>query len=199
MSASRLAAAAAALTAGGAIGCLIVATARTPGFRTADYISELGVGAGSGAYRAGVLAAALGVALYAAAVRRVVLAAGLLVGSALLFVGSAAVTCTPGCPLPPYQDTTAQDVLHAGASIGALGLAGLSMLVLAARHPDTLVAAIDGFAGIVVLASMGVTGIALLLNSQGTVNGVLERLVVGGALSWLLVSGVVLAVRRPSD
>ncbi len=195
MSGSRLAAAAAAATAGGAIGCLIVATARTPGFRTADYISELGVGAGSGAYRAGVLAAALGVALYAVAVRRVVPAAGLLVGSALLFVGSAAVTCTPGCPLPPYQDTTAQDVLHATASIGALGLAGLSMLVLAARHPDRLVAAIDGFAGIVVLTSMGVTGTALLLNSQGTVNGVLERLVVGGALSWLLVSGVVLAVR----
>lgn len=198
MSVDRPAAAAASLAGAGAIGCLVVATIRTPGFRTADYVSELGVGGGSGIYRAGVLAAALGVALYAVAVRRLVLAASLLVASSLLFVGSAAVTCTPGCPLPPYQQTTAQDLIHAATSAGALGLAGLSMLVLAARYPDRLIAAACGIAGVLELGFMAATGIALLANTQGTVNGVLERCVVGAALSWLLVSGALLAVRRPA-
>jgi hypothetical protein len=198
LSGERPFAAAASLAAATAIGCLVVATVRTPGFRTADYVSELGVGGGSSVYRAGVLAAALGVAAYAGAVRRIVLAAGLLGASSLLFVGSAAVTCTPGCPLPPYQETTAQDLAHAGASAGALGLAGLAMLVLAARHPDRLVAAVCAIAGLVELGFMAATGIALLANTQGTVNGVLERCVVGAALSWLLVSGALLAVRGPS-
>jgi len=198
LSGERPFAAAASLAAVTAIGCLVAATIRTPGFGTADYVSELGVGDGSSVYRAGVLAAAIGVASYAVAVRRVVLAAGLLGASSLLFLGSAAVTCTPGCPLPPYQDTTAQDLLHAGASAGALGLAGLSMLVLAVRCQDRLVAAVCGIAALVELGFMAVTGIALLANTQGVVNGVLERCVVGAALSWLLVSGSLLAVRRPA-
>jgi hypothetical protein len=200
MAPDRWLAGAAGLAGAVAIGCLVLAAARTPGFAAVDYVSELGVGGGANRYRAGVLVAAVGVAMFGLATRRVRLAGGLLGASALLFVSSATVTCTPGCPLPPYDpDTTVQDVLHAGASAGALGCAGLAMLVLAARYPDRLVAAVCGIAGVLVVALMALTGIALLVNSKGLLGGLLERGVIGAALSWLSVAGTTIALRSSPD
>jgi len=195
-------AAAAGLAAVIAGACLSVAAVRTPGYSAADYLSELGVGAAprSALYRVAVLYAALGVGMLGGALRRVRLVSGFLLVSAALFVGSASVTCTPGCPLPPHNpDTTLRDVFHAGTSAGALGFAGLAMLALAARWPDRLVAAVSRVAGWLMVGLIAAAGTALLVQSAGLANGMLERAVVAVALGWLLVVSVAVAIRPAPD
>jgi hypothetical protein len=181
---------------------LLVAAVRTPGYAAADYLSELGVGAAPQAalYRVAVVCAALGVGLVAGALRGYRVVAASLGASAFLFVGSAAVSCTLGCPLPPHDaTTTVQDVIHAGVSAAALGCAGLGMLALAGPCPDRLVRAASRGAGWLVLVLMAATGAALLVQSHGLVNGVLERCVVAVALAWLLTVSARLATRPASS
>jgi hypothetical protein len=189
------AAAASAATVAGV--CLLVAALRTYGHTAADYISELGSDPSPRAslYRVAVLCAALAVALIAGALRAMV-ASWLLGLSAALFVGSATVTCTPGCPLPPHDAAaTLRDLIHAGVSTGALGFAGLAMVVLAYTAPDARLRRLSGIAGVLVLVLMAATGVALLIQSHGLVNGVLERSVVVVALVWLIGAGAHLATR----
>lgn len=54
-----------------------------------------------------------------------------LAGSAPLAAASGAVPCTAGCPLPPYESASHQDIAHAVASIGGFALAAVAMIVLA--------------------------------------------------------------------
>ncbi len=185
------------LVAAAAGGSLLIAAVRTPTYGAADYISELGVAPAPAAslYRLAVLGAALGVGLMAGVARRF-RAVGLLLGvSGLLFVGSASVTCTSGCPLPPYNpETTLRDVFHAGVSAGALGFAALAMLALALATQDRLVRELSRIAGWLMIVLMAATGAALLIQSEGAANGLLERAVVAVALGWLLlVSALVIA------
>lgn len=177
-------------------GCLLVAAVRTPGYGAGDYLSELGLGPQADQYRIAVLGAALGVGLLGGALRGLRLAAGLLAAGAALLVGSATVTCTPGCPLPPHNPaTTVQDVLHAGLSVGALGLLALAMLAVASGSADRLFASASRLAGGLMVVSMGGTGAALLVQSEGLANGVLERVVLAVAAGWLLGAGGLVATR----
>jgi len=51
--------------------------------------------------------------------------------AAPLAATSGAVSCTPGCPLPPFESPSQSDIVHALASIGGFGLATGAMLLLA--------------------------------------------------------------------
>jgi hypothetical protein len=191
----------AALAAAAAGACLLLAATRTPGYGPADYLSELGATPAPAAalYRLAVLGAALGAALMAGVTRWFRLVSGLLGVSALLFVGSASVTCTAGCPLPPYNPaTTARDVFHAAISAGALGFAGLAMLALAVATADPLVGVASRIAGWLMVVLMAATGTALLVQAEGAANGLLERAVVAVALGWLLLVSALVAVRPAS-
>src|SRR5262245_12157601 len=130
---------AAALTLVGTVvfGLAVVATQGPvyPGF-----VSEAGV-AGQphvAAYAWGTLAIAIGllllaVALYAAASSRyAVVSAGLCAVSAGLVTLSSSVPCSPGCPLPPFDTATTQDLVHGGASTLGVALTGLAILLIAA-------------------------------------------------------------------
>jgi hypothetical protein len=147
-----------------------------------------GSGAGSGPWRLpgwlGSLPTVAGAPVAAAA----------LGASAVFFLGSAGVTCSPGCPLPPHDAPALRDLVHAGCSAAALGLAGLGALALAG-HPDRVLAACSRVAGWLVLALVAATGAMLLVQSHGLVNGLLERAVVVVALGWALAVSGLAAVR----
>src|SRR4029077_5034718 len=87
--------------------------------------------------RLGAAGLAVGQALFAVALsgsawaRVVPFTVGLVALDAVFGGVSAAVSCSPGCPLPPHETTTAQDLVHGGASILAVGLLGLGLLTVA--------------------------------------------------------------------
>jgi hypothetical protein len=191
----------------------------------AGYVSEAGVPGSPRAalYRAGLLGLSAALVLLAAALAGPARVAGaLLLGGGLLGTLSAAVPCTPGCPLPPYQSTTAADLLHAGASALAVAAVVLAMLALAAvpqpcrpaiarlrhpaiarlrhpaiarlRHPAIARLRRGGRIGFAVTAPpVAALGLALLLLGRGPVTGLLERGVLALTFGWLLVTSALLA------
>jgi hypothetical protein len=54
-----------------------------------------------------------------------------LLTSGVLAGVSGTVSCSSGCPLPPFEPPTAGDVIHGGASVIGVGLCALAMLLLA--------------------------------------------------------------------
>nr|MDT0661416.1 DUF998 domain-containing protein [Micromonospora sp. DSM 115978] len=134
--------------AAGATGCaaagavaVSVAVVAGPGPGLTGYVSEAGVAASgyAAAYRIGVFGLAVALLLLAAALPRPLrAAAGLLGGGAAGAALSGAVTCSAGCPLPPFEAATTADLVHGGASIAAVACCVFAMLVLAvppARPP----------------------------------------------------------------
>ncbi|WCN82842.1 DUF998 domain-containing protein [Micromonospora sp. LH3U1] len=112
-----------------------VAVVAGPGPGLTGYVSEAGI-AGSGhaaTYRIGVLALAGALLLVGAALPPGVWAAApaLLATGAVFTAVSGAVTCSAGCPLPPFERATTADLVHGGASIAATAAVVLAMVALA--------------------------------------------------------------------
>jgi hypothetical protein len=155
------------------------------------YVSEAGApGAPLRAvYRFGIAGLAIALALAAVALRPLVPAASLaLVGAAPLAMASGAVSCTPGCPLPPYQTPSGADLVHAVASSGALLLTAAA-IILTARAPDIedLLRRVSRFGlGLVVPLEIA-AGLATLAVGRGYVSGVLERAAIIAAIGWVAV------------
>ena len=59
------------------------------------------------------------------------LAPALLAAGGVLTGLSGAVTCTAGCPLPPFEQPTVADLVHGGASVAATAAVVLAMVALA--------------------------------------------------------------------
>lgn len=118
-------------------------------------------------------------------------AAGLLVAAAVATAVSGAVTCTNGCPLPPFEVVTAADLVHGGASVVAVACCVFAMLALACS-PDLTPAvrrlAVAGLAGAMPLS--GAVGVAMLVVGRGMVVGVLERILLGLVVLWVATSAV---------
>lgn len=154
-----------------------------------------------GAYRAGLWTAALGIALLGVAARgaatgryRLLPAAAL--GAAVpAAVTSGAVTCTPGCPLPPYEPTTGADLVHAAASIGALAVLALALLALAVAGADPRVRRRSRVGCAVALPLLAAAAVSLLVAGRATPTGVLERAALAALLAWLLAVGPHLGTR----
>jgi len=144
--------------------------------------------------------------------------------AAPLAATSGAVSCTPGCPLPPFESPSQSDIVHALASIGGFGLATGAMLLRAigeagavgssgpagataeaagataeaVRTRDPLRAASRVSAGLLV-PLLAITGLVMLVTGRGLLAGLLERAALGVALGWLVTAAVTVTIRRPPD
>lgn len=159
-----------------------------PGSWLSGYVSEAGT-AGRPyalAYRCGLVLLALGVLGLGAALRPLPFAGVLLWVAAGLAGVSGAVPCSRGCPLPPYEQTTAQDVVHTGASVlGMITLAAAMVAVaVLAAGPATRKLAAGATALTVPLG--GALGLTMLFVGRSTLGANLERLVLVVAVTWLV-------------
>ncbi|MFF0653980.1 MULTISPECIES: DUF998 domain-containing protein [Micromonospora] len=195
----RIAAAFAAVCLAAGVAAVTVAVVAGPGPGPAAYVSEAGItdSGYAGAYRVGIFSVAASLLLLAGALppgSRA--AAGLLGAGAVATVVSGAVTCSEGCPLPPFEATTVADLVHGGASIAATAAVVLAMLVLlfspAADRGLRRIAAIGAALALPVAA---VVGLALLLVGRSTLLGVSERVLLAVAAAWGLATSGYLAVR----
>lgn len=201
--ASRAAASAAAgCTLAGAV-AVTVAVVAGPGPGLTGYVSEAGI-AGTGfarTYRIGVFALAAGLFLLAAALPPALrVTAGLLAAAGACTVVSGAVTCSAGCPLPPFERATVADLVHGGASIAATAAVVLAMLALLATPgaPAALrrVARLGAALAVPLAAAIG---LAILLVGRGGLVGALERLLLAVAAAWGLVTATTLGLTADRD
>jgi hypothetical membrane protein len=181
-----------------ASGLLLAAVAvRTPGFGWSGYLSALGTPGEPlrGAYTVAIVGTAIGVGLLAAALRGLRTVVVLLGVAALCLLGSAAVPCTRGCPLPvadglPWNGVVGgTDAVHAVVSAGAFGAVAVAMAVLAPGCADRTVRRVSAVAA--PLLGAGVVfeaGWALLVRSHGPVTATTERLAAVTALLWVIVT-----------
>jgi Protein of unknown function (DUF998) len=160
------------------------------------FVSESGVdGAPSAAmYRISVVTLAVACGLLAFALRPVAGAAALALGASAPFTGvSGAVTCTPGCPLPPYERSTPADIIHAGASIFALSLSTLAMLVLAWSAEASALRRVSRFSLALTLPLLVAAAFAIFGLGRGWVAGLTERAGLFSTLGWLVLTATVQA------
>ncbi|MGC5050666.1 DUF998 domain-containing protein [Micromonospora sp. DT48] len=206
----RLAALVAALCAVAGTVAVTLAVVAGPGPGLAGYVSEAGVVDSDYAwtYRSGVFALAGALLLLAVALRGAVagradpalrVAVTLLAAASLYTVLSATVTCSAGCPLPPFEKATVADLVHGAASIVAVAAVVLTMLAVAfspvARRPLRRTGVV---AAAVALPLAGAIALAMLLVGRSSLVGVLERLLLLVAVGWALATAVQLAVRDPT-
>ncbi|WP_052359548.1 DUF998 domain-containing protein [Actinoplanes friuliensis] len=174
---------------GGAV-VMLVALVAAPGPWLQGYVSEAGTAGMQFAapYRYGLVVLACGVALIGLAVRPWSgLLTLLLSGSAVFAATSGVVPCSNQCPLPPYEPTTVNDVVHTAASIaGLLILAGAMVLVAfsSSFRPATRRLSVVAAALLVPLGAA--LGLTMLLIGRGPLGAVLERIALLVAVSWLV-------------
>jgi arginine exporter protein ArgO len=163
---------------------------------TTGYISQAGAPGAThaGAYRAGVLLLALTLFLLGNALMS--LAGVLLIGAGALAAVSSRISCTPGCPLPPYEHSTGRDLVHAGTSIAAIGVTVLAMLAIAAFSPDHRQRRVARIAAVICGPVLVALAITLLAIGRSTTTAVLERIGLTGVLFWV-IGCALLALRRP--
>jgi Protein of unknown function (DUF998) len=196
---SRLAAGGAAAAGVVGAGGLLVAAVRGG---VLGYLSEAGTPGAPSArlYQLSIWALAVSLALLAVAARPAVRSAAVALLAAAPFAAvSGAVTCTAGCPLPPYEPSTGRDLVHAGASIAALSLFALAMLLVAAyaqSAPLRRVSRVGAAVGVPLLAA---SGVALLIAGRGVLTGVVERLALAALLGWLVAAAMLLARGEAAD
>jgi len=199
--AAGIAVAAGALLLGGAV-------AASQGWWYAGFVSETGQPGSpqANAYRAGILGVAAGLFLLAGAVRsRGGAPAWLVLGASLLLVASGAfavtsslVSCSVGCPLPPYETPTTGDLVHAGASIASILACAAAMLALAVARIDSgLRRVCRAWLAVTVPAGVFAT-IALVGLGRGHATGLAEKLLLAVIVGWVLTAAATLARPRAS-
>lgn len=190
--------AAACVAAGGA--ALTWAVLASQGLWYRGFVSETGVPGQPWrpAYLLGLVGIGAALVVLSGALRAVAaLPALALIVSGLLTGTSAAVSCSPGCPLPPYETPTLRDVVHAAASVGAVGLCALAVLLLALSRVDSPARRVSRVAiGPVVLAGLAnIYGLGIVGRSVFT--GLAERTLLLLLIVWCLAAA--LATRFSSD
>ncbi|MFB9234345.1 DUF998 domain-containing protein [Plantactinospora siamensis] len=197
----RVAGAAATFCAAAGATAVIVALVAGPTAGFTGYVSEAGVADSgyAGTYRGGVLGLAAGLLLLAAALRPAVrIAAALLVAGGAATATSGLVTCSAGCPLPPFERTDVADLAHGGASIAAVASCVFAMAAVTLYAPVPALRRLSGTATAVALPLSAAVGLAMLLVGRGHVAGVLERLLLADLVLWAALLGAALAL-RPAD
>ncbi|MDM4723086.1 DUF998 domain-containing protein [Micromonospora sp. WMMA1363] len=177
-----------------------VAVVTGPGSALTGYVSEAGVAdsPSAPAYRSGIFALAAALILVAAA-----LPTGLRVAAALLAAGGAltllsgAVTCSAGCPLPPFERTTVADLVHGGASVAATAAVVFAMVAITlSPRAGRPLRRLAGTAAGVALPLAGAMGLAMLTVGRGSLVGALERLLLLAVLLWGAATAAAIALRR---
>ncbi|MGC4812312.1 DUF998 domain-containing protein [Micromonospora sp. DT228] len=178
-----------------------VAVVASPGPGLTGYVSEAGI-AGSGhaaTYRIGILALAAALLLIGGALPAGVWVAApaLLATGAVFAAVSGAVTCSTGCPLPPFERATTADLVHGGASIAATASVVFAMLALAVSGSvGTAVRRLAGGSAALALPLCATVGLCMLVVGRGAVVGVLERVVLVLLVAWGLATATTLALDR---
>ncbi len=178
----------------GGVAAVTTAVVAGPSPGLAGYVSEAGIASSDYAptYRIGVFGLAAGLLLFAVALSAAVrTAAILLAASTACTVLSGAVTCSDGCPLPPFEAATVADLVHGGTSTAAVATCVLAMLVLSASAGVSRAVrrlAVGGCA--ISLPLSAAVGVAMLTLGRGTVVGVTERVLLGIAALWLAASAL---------
>jgi hypothetical protein len=176
------------------------AVVASQGWLYAGFASEAGVPGSPQriGYRLGILLLALGLlllggALLTGAGRLVALL--LVVGAAFATVSSF-VSCTDGCPLPPYEPTTLVDLVHASTSILAVLACVAAMLVLAvAPDPSPLRAAARLWL-VPALPLLAYAGISLLAVGRGLSTGTSEKVMLLVVIGWTVTTAGLVGVYR---
>ena len=171
--------------------CFGGAVLATQGLWYAGYVSEAGV-AGSphrAAYRLGIAGLAVALLALAGAVRRTAaLPALVLAASGVLAGVSGSVSCSRGCPLPPFEEPTVADLVHGGTSAAGVGLCGLAVLLFAfgPAGPEPAVRRLSRLlAGpVVAFGVLNVAGIAFV--GRGHLTGLAERVLLVLIIVWCL-------------
>ncbi len=191
---------------------IVIGVAALPDPWTGGYISEAGASSAPqhSLYRAGILLVSIALGLLALAVATAPGASPvahplvprwfpsgwvLLLVAAGLGAGSSRVSCTTGCPLPPYQATTARDLVHAGTSVVAVGFVALSMLVIALAHESGAVRRLARWGAAVCWPPLVFLAIAILAVGHGALTAITERIAVALVLFWALATAAVIARR----
>jgi hypothetical protein len=196
----RLFAAAAALAVpAGALIMLAVLLAQ-PGSWLAGYVSEAGTASRPFflAYRCGRVLLGLGVLLLGVALSHMPVAGALLWVASGLAATSGVVPCSRGCPLPPYEPTTLQDVVHTAASVLGMILLAAAMVAVALLGTDAALRALALGAAALTVPLGGALGLTMLFVGRGTLGADLERLVLAVAVTWLTGSAITLGARSPA-
>jgi hypothetical protein len=122
-------------------------------------------------------------------------AAALLAAAAPMVAVSATVSCTEGCPLPPYEPTTLTDLVHAVSSIVGVGCCALAMAAVAWQSAGRLraVSIVAVLAGWPVMLG---TAIGIAAVGRGALTALLERLGLAVCVGWLVAIAAVLRVAR---
>lgn len=193
----RLSATAAIVAAGPGVLALAFASA---GVDIAAYVSEGGIPGAphAGLYRAGVWLIAAALALLAPPAYATVPLAGLAFAlAAPAAVVSGAVACSPGCPLPPFERSTGADLLHAGASIAALSLCGIAMLLYAVQSVDSPLRRLARLGVVAAAPLFALTAVGLLFVGQSLFTATLERAALLVTAAWLLATAAMHARAGP--
>ena len=111
------------------------------------------------------------------------------------FLVASQVTCTAGCPLP-YGDTfNMQDFLHTLSAVLAFAAACWAMLQTYFAREHVVLARLSLATGILVAVIAGTGGLLSLFRFQTVLGSRMEFVATTIAIAWLVVFGVVLAVR----
>ncbi len=122
-------------------------------------------------------------------------AVSLWVGCAF-FLFASQVTCTSGCPLPYGPSFTWQDFLHTTSAVLAFAAACWAMLQTSFAREHKLLAGLSLTLGLLVAVIAATGGILSLAQWQQAFGSRLEFVATTLAIAWLVVFGVVIAIRH---
>ncbi|GGK90107.1 DUF998 domain-containing protein [Mangrovihabitans endophyticus] len=180
---------------------MLVALIATPGDWLHGYVSEAGAAGQpyAGVYRTGLLVLAAGIGVLGGVVSPMSrLAARLLLAAALLAGASGAVTCSAGCPLPPYERSTLTDLAHATASVVGMIVLAAAMAAVAWTVRDHVQRRMAAAALAPTVPLGAVLGVTMLVAGRGVLSAAVERVVLVVAVSWLIGAATVVAAAQPT-
>lgn len=176
---------------------VVLAVAALPAPWAGGYVSEAGVAGQPDAtrYLLGVLGVSVGLVLLGVAVGGRTRLAGVLLAIAGGLGGvSGTLRCSPGCPLPPYEPSTAADLVHAGASVLAVAAVFFAMLCVAVSGTPR-VSRCARVALVLVTPLVFALGVALLALGRRTPTSILERATLTTLYLWVTATAVLVATR----
>ena len=112
------------------------------------------------------------------------------------FLFASQVTCTSGCPLPYGPSFTWQDFSHTLAAVLAFAAACWAMLQTSFAREHRVLAGLSLALGVLVAVIAATGGILSLVRWQQGFGSQLEFVATTLAIFWLVVFGVVIAVRH---
>ncbi|GAA1505827.1 hypothetical protein GCM10009827_019430 [Dactylosporangium maewongense] len=125
------------------------------------------------------------------------LAAAAIALAAPLAAVAGAVTCSPGCPLPPYESPQPRDLVHAAGAIGALLLLALAILVYATQPDHSTLRRAGRLGVLLAFPPLILSAIGILFLGRGLFTGLMERAALVAVSAWLVQTAAVHVRAKP--